>query len=126
MDKSIAQLIAIMFLSRDLAHREHLRVSGSGAYAAHMALGSFYEAITDIADELTETYQGAKNQIIEKIPLLAHKGSEDIIQILQSHVDWIQSNRYEAIPREDTPLQNIVDEGVALYWRTLYKLRNLK
>lgn len=56
----IGRLIAIMFLSRDVAHREHLRTQ---SYAQHMALGSFYEGIIDRADAIAEAYQG-RHEII--------------------------------------------------------------
>ena len=36
------------------------------------------------------------------------------------------ANRYAAIPQDDSPLQNVVDEIAALYLRTLYKLKNLQ
>ena len=121
----IGELIALMFLSRDLAHRKHLLVSGPGAYAAHQALAEFYDGIVEIADEIAETYMGSGKEI-EKIPLLAHKGGDDIIEILQAHHDWVLKNRYEVVEKEDTSIQNIIDEGVALYRRTLFKLRKLK
>lgn len=40
----IARLIAILFLSREVAHRAHLNTK---SYAQHMALGSFYDDIID-------------------------------------------------------------------------------
>lgn len=43
----IAQFIAILFLSRDIAHREHLRTK---SYAQHGALGDFYDAIIGLTD----------------------------------------------------------------------------
>lgn len=122
----IGDLIALMFLSRDLAHRAHLMAQGEGSYARHKALGEFYEEIIGIADSLAEAFMGRTGEVIEKIPLLAHKGSADIIEALQSHLEWIEKNRYEAVSKDDTPLQNIIDEAVASYLSTLYKLRILK
>lgn len=120
----IGELIALLFLSRDVAHRAHLKVSGPGSFAAHSALGSFYEEVVGLADGLAEAYQG-RNGIIEDIPYLdADQG--DVIKVLEGHLDWIEENRFEVIPKEDTPLQNIVDEIVSLYLSTLYKLKTLK
>jgi DNA-binding ferritin-like protein len=122
----IGRLIAIMFLSRDLAHRMHLKVSGPGAYATHMALGSFYESIVEIADSLAEAYQG-RHEIIEDIPLLKDdSNSSDPVEVLQKHLDAIEKIRYTAVEKTDTALQNIIDEAVAKYLSTLYKLKNLK
>ena len=120
----IGELIALLFLSRDVAHREHLKVSGPGSYAAHVALGSFYDSIVDLADSLAEAYQG-RNGIIKDIPYLdADKG--EVISVLEQHLKWVEDNRFEAVPKEDTALQNIIDEIVGLYLSTLYKLKNLK
>ena len=121
----IGELIGLLFLSRDLAHRAHLKVSGAGSFAAHTALGTFYDEVIDLADRLAEAYQGRKG-IIKDIPLVEHDGEEDIVVVLEQHMKFIEDNRYDAIPKTDTPLQNIVDEVVGLYLSTLYKLKNLK
>lgn len=121
----IGEMIGLLFLSRDLAHRAHLKATGPGSYAAHMALGSFYDEVIDLADKLAETYQGRKG-IIKDIPLVEHDGEEDIVAVLEQHLKFLEDNRFDAIPKTDTPLQNIVDEVVGLYLSTLYKLKNLK
>lgn len=121
----IGELIGLLFLSRDLAHRAHLRVSGPGSFAAHSALGGFYEEIVGLTDKLAEAYQGRKG-IIKDIPLVEHDGEEDITKVLEQHLSWIEENRYDAIPKTDSALQNMVDEVVGLYLSTLYKLKNLK
>ena len=45
------KLISLLFLARDLAHREHLRTD---SFAQHMALGEFYDEIIDNADAIAE------------------------------------------------------------------------
>jgi len=45
----IDKLIATMFLSREVAHREHLRVIGPGSFSIHSALGTFYTEIVERA-----------------------------------------------------------------------------
>jgi len=50
-------------------HRLHLKVTGDGSYAAHKALGGFYEGLHAQADTLIEGYQG----VCEK--LLSYKDS---------------------------------------------------
>lgn len=116
------RLIAILFLSRDLAHRAHLRTT---SYAQHKALGSFYDGIVDLADSLAEAYQG-RNGLMKDIPLLEDDEEGDIADVLQSYMDIIEDTRYKAVPKEDSPIQNKIDEVVGLYLTTLYKLRNLK
>jgi 23S rRNA maturation-related 3'-5' exoribonuclease YhaM len=118
----IGRLIAILFLSRELAHRDHLKTT---SYAQHIALNEFYDSIVDLADKLTEAYQG-RHGIIE-IPLLKDETPKSVpADMLQNHMDMIEKIRYTAIDKADTPIQNIVDEVVGQYLSTLYKLRNLK
>ena len=81
----IARLIAIMFLSREVAHREHLNTK---SFAQHMALGSFYDDIIDNADSIAEAYQG-RHGLIGKIPMLTETDSGDIADILDSYVNYI-------------------------------------
>jgi hypothetical protein len=45
-------------------HKLHLKVSGVGAYATHMALGPLYEELPDLVDTITEAYQGAAERIL--------------------------------------------------------------
>jgi hypothetical protein len=122
--EKVSMMIATLFLARDLAHREHLKVKGPGSYAAHSALGAFYDGIVDLADSLAEAYQG-RFAVLLDIPLAGDEGGRSIIDALASQREWIRKSRYEAIPKEETPLHNIVDEIESLYMTTLYKLRFL-
>lgn len=118
---NIGQLIATLFLDRDLTHREHLRTN---SYAAHVALNAFYDGIVDAADKLAEAYQG-RHGVIDDIPLLSNDIEGDIIDVLEAHLASIEDMRYEAVDKSDTPLQNIIDEAIGLYLSTLYKLKTL-
>jgi hypothetical protein len=117
----IQRLIALLFLSREIAHREHLRTR---SYAQHMALGDFYEAVIEKADAIAEAYQGRRG-LIEDIPYLQAPGA-DIIGALEQQLSAIEKIRYTAVPKEDTAIQNLIDEAVGLHLTTLYKLRILK
>ena len=121
----IGQFVAVLFLARELAHREHLRVLGPGSYSTHMALGDFYSSVGDLADKLTEAYQGRTGEIVE-IEFLSVPPKQEIVPTLESQLKWLEDNRYQAVSEDDSPLQNIVDEVCALYLSTLYKLKNLK
>lgn len=126
----MGELIALLFLARDLAHRAHLKVNGPSAYAAHRALGDFYEGIVEHADAIAEAYQGQFDTLLD-IPLLdgalpdGFATGAGFIPVLREHLDWIQANRYAACPREETAIQNRIDEAVGLYQSTIYKLRFL-
>ena len=119
---SVGNLVAVCFLSRDVAHREHLRTN---SYAAHKVLQKFYEGIVPLADTLAETCQG-RHITIKEIPYLAPEGKPDIVSQLEMHLKVIETSRFKDIDRNDTPIQNILDEIVGLYLRTLNMLRRFK
>ena len=121
----IGQFIAVLFLARDLAHRAHLRTTGKGSFAAHEALGDFYPAVVDLADTLAETYQGCELTLID-IPLLDNEFPGEILDSMKAQLKWLKANRYKAVDKEETHLQNIIDEIIALYDRTIFKLHFLE
>lgn len=127
----MGELIALLFLARELAHRAHLKVNGPGAYAAHIALGDFYDEIVDRADAIAESYQGHSGALLD-IPMLegglpeAFATGAQFIPVLREHLAWIETNRYAACPREQAAIHNLIDEAVSLYQSTIYKLSRLQ
>jgi hypothetical protein len=125
----IEQLIATLFLSREFAHRRHLLITGPGSYAAHKALGKFYDNIIDRADAIAEAYQG-RYGLMDEIPYLdGPKGKKTIAAIatwLETEMHKIEDFRYDCCPKSETAIQNLIDEAVATYLSVLYKLRNLE
>lgn len=117
----VGVIIGTLFLARDLAHIEHLKTH---SYAQHKALDDFYNGIIDLSDTLTEAYQGRYRRLID-IQLSANEGDEAIVDKLDAQRDWLHSYRYEAIPRDETALHNIIDEIEGLYMSTVYKLHFL-
>ena len=45
-------------------HKLHLKVTGTGSFAAHKALNELYDAMPDHADDLAEGYQGASEKLL--------------------------------------------------------------
>lgn len=113
------QFIALVFLGRDLAHREHLRTSN---YAAHVALGAFYEGVIPLIDAFAESYMGRFNEVLD-IPLMDNEFEGDIADVLDQQVAWIEDNRDAICPREESALHNEIDTIVSLYLRTIFLLR---
>lgn len=120
----IGQLVGTLFLSREVAHRAHLATTGTGSFAKHSALGEFYPAVGDHGDTITEAYQG-RHGLIE-IPYLKYDDEGDIIKCLEKYMDDIEELRYGAVDKKDTTIQNLIDDALATYLSTLYKLRHLK
>lgn len=119
----IEQFIATLFLARDVAHREHLRTK---SYSEHKALGHFYEDIAELADKFTETYQG-RHGLVKKIPILTEDEEyASTLLCIASKLGYIEKNRYKAVEKDDTAIQNIIDEIVGEFLTLIYKLENLK
>lgn len=115
----MGEFIALLFMARDITHREHLKTR---SYAAHMALGAFYPAIIEFADSLAEAYQGCEGKLIQ-IPYVKNTATGSVDSILKSHLEWIEKNRKKL--SDESSIQNIIDEIVSLYQSTLYKLKFL-
>ena len=120
-----ARYVALLFLARDMAHRAHLKATGPGSFAAHMALGNFYQNIIERADAFAEAYQGRFNELLD-IPLLENDYAGEIADVLEQQMAWIEDSREEICARNETALHNVIDEAVLLYQSTLYKLRFLE
>jgi len=116
---SCADLIGQLFLARDVANSVHFNTR---SYAKHKALDSFYTKIVDLADDLTETYQG-RHGLIGPITLHSAEKTGNVVEFLEDSLKKIEKGREEF--GDDTAIQNIVDEIVGLYLRTLYKLKFL-
>lgn len=116
-----ADFVGHLFLARDVAHSVHLNTR---SYAKHKALGSFYDKVVDLADSFAEAYQG-RHGLIGPISLQSAKKQSNIVEFLQDSLSEIEANRYKVCEEKDSAIQNIIDEIVALYLSTLYKLKFL-
>ena len=123
-----AKFFSKIFESRQMAHVYHLQVKGDmGSHAAHTALNEFYDEVLEHLDDLIETYQG-QYEIVENYEIIdtTETNSKDKIEYFIELNQFIKETRYTALLEEDTHLQNIVDEIVALVYRLLYKLKYTK
>jgi len=113
------EIIGLLFYARTITHREHLKTK---SYAQHVALGSFYDDVIDVADKLAEAYQGYAG-VMKDIPVFSKVPTEAIDDFLEKQMKSIEKLRVDAC--ELSAIQNIIDEVISLYLSTLYKLRNL-
>ena len=116
-----ADFVGHLFLARDVTHSVHLNTR---SYAKHQALGAFYDGIIDLADTFAEAYQG-RHGLIGPITLQSAKKTGNVTEFLQESLAEIEANRYKFCDEDESAIQNIIDEIVALYLSTLYKLRFL-
>ena len=114
-----------LFESREMAHVYHLSVKGDmGSYAAHVALGVYYSEILEFIDDLIEIYQGQYG-LVENFEVIdtASTKTQTPEEYFNDLVMFVKSERNTSLSAEDTHLQNIVDEVIALIYKTLYKLK---
>ena len=120
----VVKFFSKLFESREMAHIYHLTVKGEmGSHAAHLALNEYYDGILGFIDEMIEVYQGQYG-IIEGYETIdtSETQSKDKIDYFEELVKQIREDR-KSINSEDTHIHNIVDEAIALMYKTLYKLK---
>lgn len=113
---SCGAFVASIMHASTVAHIMHLQTR---SYAEHMALGGLYEGLPGLIDSFAEACQG-KYGLITGYPttLTVDQGNPlDFVRGLQSMI----AVERQMLP-QDTQLQNIVDEIVALVDGTAYKL----
>ena len=119
--QAAAAIVAVLFTSRDHAHRAHLLTK---SYAQHLALGEFYDAVVDLADSLAEVTMGTYGALTEIPVEPPARGAIDAA--LEAHLNKIEDLRAAFGGKAcDRPIENLLDEVGALFAQTLYKLRNL-
>ena len=112
------EFVSKALLDRDLAHLAHWKTKG---YAEHKALNEFYDELLDLIDGFVEQYQGYYGGRMD-INRADTEKFKDIRDALEARAEWIERVRYEICDRDETALQNTIDEIVRLYQHTLYML----
>jgi hypothetical protein len=113
--------MGMLFLARDVTHSVHLNTR---SFSKHEALNIFYNRIVGAADDFAEAYQG-RHGMIGPISLMSAKKTTNVIEFLQDQLDEIEKCRYEVVDKSDSSLQQLIDNIIEIYLRTLYKLRFL-
>jgi hypothetical protein len=121
MSMKAADFVGLLFLARDVAHSVHLNTS---SYAIHKATQKFYEGLPDLADSFAEAWQG-RHGLMGPVSLMSADKNRDLVEFLEDQLDRISIGRFEFCDREETAIQNIIDEIVAHYLSALYKLKHL-
>lgn len=119
MSNVVAEFVGTMLHSATVTHFMHLQTK---SYAAHMALGAYYDEIVDLVDGLAESIQG-KYGIIEGYgPAFAVPAVEPVAY-LKSLMEYVDEKR-EEMPA-DSEVQNEIDTICTLINSIVYKLENL-
>lgn len=121
---TVSKFISKLLQSREMAQVYHWTVNGDmGSHASHLALESYYDGVIGFIDEIVEVYQG-QYDLIEEYDVVdtSETKSKDKVEYFKSVAAFIKTNR-NAFSTEDTHIHNIIDEVVALLYKTIYKLR---
>ena len=117
----VMQFVMCLLHSVTNAHILHL---STNSYAAHQALGNFYEEIGDLVDSFVEAFQGKYGLLTDyKSDYAIPSNPIDYMNYLKVEVEKLR--REPKFP-QDSELQNEVDNIANLINSTLYKLRFLK
>lgn len=115
-----AELIARLFAARTAAHMAHLQTT---SYAQHVALDGFYNGIVDKTDAFAEAYQGIYG-VIDTYPTTALPGGNAQVWMPTLRA-WIKANR-DAASEGQTELANMIDDILALFDSTIYRIKTLR
>jgi len=119
----VSKFLSKLLESREMAQVYHWTVKGDmGSHAAHLALEAYYTEIIESIDEIVEVYQGQYG-LIEEYNVIdtTDTKSKDKLEYFKEIVEWVREER-KCFDEKDTHIHNIVDEVVALLYRTIYKL----
>lgn len=65
LDSMVSACVSELMNAATSIHKLHLKVTGTGSYAAHKALNELYDALPDHADTLAEAFQGASEKLLD-------------------------------------------------------------
>jgi DNA-binding ferritin-like protein len=119
----VSKFLSKLLESREMAQVYHWTVKGDmGSQAAHLALEAYYTEVIESIDEIVEVYQGQYG-LIEEYNVIdtTDTKSKDKLEYFKEIVEWVREER-KCFDEKDTHIHNIVDEVVALLYRTIYKL----
>jgi DNA-binding ferritin-like protein len=119
----VSKFISKLLESREMAQVYHWTVKGDmGSHAAHLTLEAYYDGVIGFIDDIVEIYQGQYG-LIEGYDIIdtTDAKSKDRLDYFKETVEFVKSGR-TCIKSEDTHIHNIVDELIALQYKTIYKL----
>jgi hypothetical protein len=109
---NIHYLISMLFEARTKIHFAHLNTT---AYARHVALGSYYEGLTDYADKLAEVWLSCNAERLRRVAVKIPNEPEAIIDCLNQCIEAIYHDSHHTIT-------NILDDLLNHNQKTSYLL----
>lgn len=120
----ISEFASVLVMGVAAAHVHHWNTMGPGSFAAHEAMGDFYEQLPGLADSVVEAIVQDESKIfLEKQALFVGETPLALVQYIQARVKEMRSK--PGFP-QDSEVQNLVDTIAELCRHTIFKLKRLK
>lgn len=120
----LSEFASTMVLGVAAAHVQHWNTLGPGSFAAHEAMGTFYEELPGLADSVVEAcLQDESKIILEKQALFVGETPLALVEYIQARMRDIRKK--PGFP-QDSEVQNLVDSIAELCRHTIFKLKRLK
>jgi DNA-binding ferritin-like protein len=90
-DSMTAACVSELMNAATSFHKLHLKVTGTGSFAAHTALNDLYDALPGHADDLAESFQGAHEKLLSYAEVAPRKLDTvaDAIDYLKDMCDMV-------------------------------------
>lgn len=123
MNKEFIKLVSYLLHSATQVHVFHLQTN---SFSEHSALNTYYDEIVGLTDGLIESYQGKYDilKVYENYALNDYENNAQVIKYFKALMNTVDELRVSV--KNDSYLQNEIDNVVGLIASTLYKLRFLK
>lgn len=120
----VSQFASMLVLGAAAAHVQHWNTLGTGSFAAHDAMGTFYTELPELTDSVIEAcLQDESKIILDGKALFVGENPLDLVQYIQGQVKSMRSQ--PGFP-QDSEVQNLVDSIAELCRHTIFKLKRLK
>jgi len=106
--------------SREKAQIFHWMIKSN---EVHLSMESYYTQVIEELDLLIEVYQG-KYGVIDGYGIVKENKETEPIKYFEDLASFLEKER-NCIKQTDTFLHNIIDEIIALTYKTLFKLKYL-
>jgi len=123
--KKAAEFIDCIMTGAAIAHKMHLRVTGTGSYAMHKALNELYDFLPEHADAIAEAYQGKMGMVLPDADEVDQ--SEYLAMTPLQYVEYLIKDVSEdrIVFGDCSAMQSLVDNLMVDLYGVRYKLKLL-
>jgi hypothetical protein len=120
----VSEFASMLVLGTAAAHVQHWNTLGTGSFAAHEAMGTFYTELPELTDSVIEAcLQDESKIILDGKALFLGKNPLELVDYIYAKVTVMR--RMNGFP-QDSEVQNLVDSISELCRHTIFKLKRLK